>query len=559
MAVRVRVFPVLVYSLFLVSLIAINLQAQPATGASSAAQSDDPLQRPRPRQRGNAKAEKAYKRWLDEDVSDIILPEERDAFRKLTNDAERDSFIETFWDHRNPHPESTVNEYKEEHYRRIAFANERFSAGVPGSRTDRGRIYIIHGPPDSIESHPSGGPYVRSAEEGGGQTITSPFEIWHYRNLDGIGQNVDVEFVDTCGCGEYHMTIDRGEKDISNIVPGMGPTLLESLGITKQADRRRGGVETLAQSPFGNNSSKEFERIELQAKVFAPPAIQGRSIRSSVTSTMRSNLLPFDVRVDFVKGDSNTVMTPVTIQVANRDLTYVVKDGVQRAALNLSGSVTTVTGRVAATFEEPLHLDVPADLLEKFASNVSLFQEPLKLRPGLYRLDLMLKDMNGVKVGIFAHSIQVPNFNEEDRLSTSTLILADLVDPVPPREIGSGSFVLGTDRVRPRVAPANGEPATFASGQRINLWMQVYNLAVDNMTLKPSATVEYKVTNVATGQSVFELAQKTEQMGNVGKQLTLRQRLPAERLEPGTYLLSVRVVDAIGKQEIAPEAKFSIR
>src|SRR5215468_8927683 len=184
MALRVRVFRVLVPALFLVSLIAINLQAQPAKAASSSAQSDDPLQRPRPNKRGTSKAEKAYKRWVDEDVKDIILPEEREAFRKLTNDAERDSFIETFWDYRNPHPESSVNEYKEEHYRRIAFANERFAAGIPGSKTDRGRIYIIHGPPDSIESHPAGGPYVRSAEEGGGQTITFPFEIWHYRNLD---------------------------------------------------------------------------------------------------------------------------------------------------------------------------------------------------------------------------------------------------------------------------------------------------------------------------------------------------------------------------------------
>src|SRR5262249_11793136 len=144
MAQRVRVFRVLVYAFFLITLIAINLQAQPANAASSA-QNDDPLQRPRPDRRGNSKAEKAYKQWLNEDVRDIILPEERDAFRKLTNDAERDAFIERFWDVRNPHPESSVNEYKEEHYRRIAFANERFSAGVAGSKTDRGRIYIIHG------------------------------------------------------------------------------------------------------------------------------------------------------------------------------------------------------------------------------------------------------------------------------------------------------------------------------------------------------------------------------------------------------------------------------
>jgi GWxTD domain-containing protein len=92
-------------------------------------------------------------------------------------------FIEQFWLRRNPNPDSPENEFKDEHYARIAYANEHFAAGKPGWMTDRGHIYIAYGKPDSIDSHPSGGSYERPMEEGGGKTSTFPFEVWHYRYL----------------------------------------------------------------------------------------------------------------------------------------------------------------------------------------------------------------------------------------------------------------------------------------------------------------------------------------------------------------------------------------
>jgi GWxTD domain-containing protein len=537
------------------------LDAQSSGAPPSATTPEDPLQRPRPaKKRDSRKTDMAEKRWLDEEVPYIITPDERDAFRKLTNDAERDNFIEQFWRRRDPTPETEENEYKEEYYRRIAFANERFAAGIPGWKTDRGRIYIIHGAPDSIEAHPGGGPYLRTAEEGGGQTITFPFEVWHYRNIDGIGQNIEVEFVDTCGCGAYHMTLDRGEKDIGLHVPGIGPTDLESMGRSTKADRSRGGIEQLGPSLFGSNlQSKEFDRMREFALLNAPPPIKYGDMRTEVKSRIRYNLLPFDVRVDFIKADANTVLTPITIQVPNRELTFVAKDGLQHASLNLSGTVTNLTRQVISTFEEPLRMDIPADQVEKFAANVSLYQEPLSLRPGHYRLDVMLKDVNGDKLGIFSHSIEVPDFSNEDKLAASTLILADLMDPVPPREVGVGSFALGTNKVRPRVAPANGDPVTFARGQKVNLWMQVYNLSLDKTTQKPSATIEYHVVNVTTGEPVFELVQTTSQIGNVGNQLTLEQRVPPDKLEPGVFQVTIKVNDLIAQQSIAPATKFVVK
>ncbi len=195
-------------------------QAQDKDAKGSEGTQTDPLKRPIPekQRKANAKAlkielSKTYRKWLDEDVRWIITDQEKSAFMQLSNDEERDQFIEAFWQRRDPTPDTEENEFKEEHYRRIAYANEHFPAGIPGWKTDRGRIYIVFGPADEIESHPSGGSYERPMEEGGGETSTFPFETWRYRYLEGIGQEVIIEFVDTCMCGDYHMTMDRSEKD----------------------------------------------------------------------------------------------------------------------------------------------------------------------------------------------------------------------------------------------------------------------------------------------------------------------------------------------------------
>src|SRR5947207_1103601 len=109
---------------------------------------------------------KALKKWLDEDVAYIITDEEKAAFKALKTDEEREQFIEQFWLRRDPTPDTIENEFKEDHYSRIAYANERYQSGKPGWKTDRGRIYILYGKPTEIESHPSGGTIDRPIEEG---------------------------------------------------------------------------------------------------------------------------------------------------------------------------------------------------------------------------------------------------------------------------------------------------------------------------------------------------------------------------------------------------------
>jgi GWxTD domain-containing protein len=547
-----------------------NSSADASNSPSPAQSSDqtDPLKRqPTEKQKKqqkrnlNVELSKTYKKWLNEDVVWIITDEERAAFKQLTNDEERDNFIEAFWQRRDPTPDTEENEYKEEHYRRIAYANEHFAAGVPGWKTDRGRIYIMYGPPDEIDSHPSGGTYERPIEEGGGETSTFPFEDWRYRYLEGVGQEVIIEFVDTCMCGDYHMTIDRSEKDALKYTPNAGLTLYEQMGLSNKADRfSGGGLEQLGAGPdSASQSSKEFDRLEQYAKLMAPPPVKFKDLEEIVNTKIVTNLMPFDVRTDFVKVTDDTVLVPVTIQMKYRDITFANKDGVQRGTVNIFGRVSTLTGKIVQTFEDTAQVDVPAELLPKAADNSSVYWKALPLRPGRYKIEVAVKDVNGDRKGLWSRGVMVPEYSD-DKLSTSSLIVADLMEPVPTKDVSTGSFVIGLNKVRPRVAPANGQPALFKRGrdQKVNFWMQVYNLGVDEKTHKPSATFEYDIYNVATNKPVVQRTESTDTMGNVGEQVTLQKSIASANLQPGVYKIEIKVNDNISKQTVDPSATFAV-
>src|SRR5580765_6396547 len=238
----------------------------------------DPSEKPR-----NVKPEvkKAYKDWLDKDVAYIITDEERKAFKKLATDDERERFIEEFWRRRDPDPDTDENEYREEYYERIAYANEHFASGIPGWRTDRGRIYITWGKPDEVESHPSGGTYDRESYEGGGSTTTYPFERWFYRYLAGVGSGVEIEFVDPTGSGEYRIARNPDEKDAMLNIPGAGLTLSEELGLSDKANRVS-GVGAVGNQNYTREQDSPFARLQLMADLARPPAVKFNDLASAV-------------------------------------------------------------------------------------------------------------------------------------------------------------------------------------------------------------------------------------------------------------------------------------
>ncbi len=542
-------------------------QAQPATGQGQD-QEPDPLKRQRSDKQRIAdrnalklELKGAYRTWLNQDVVWIITDDEARTFRSLSNDEERDAFIEQFWLRRNPNPDSPENEFREEHYRRIAYANEHFAAGKPGWKTDRGHIYISFGKPDSIDSHPSGGSYQRPMDEGGGETSTFPFEVWHYRYLEGIGDNIDLEFVDTCQCGDYHFTIDRGEKDALMHVPGAGQTQWEEMGMAKKADRFKGGMENLGTGPLSSSqASKEFDRIELASKIFAPPPIKFIDLENFISEhkIMQGPVFPFDVRTDFVKVTDSTVLVPVTLQLKNRDITFVTKDGVSKGLVNILIKVTTLTHKTVQSQEDTVSVEQPAELLQKAQERRSVYWKALPLLPGLYRLDIAIKDVNNPDhVGIYGSSLEVPTFHDE-KLATSSLILGDEMNLVSSRDIGEGSCVIGNTHICPRVTSNRATPASFKRSQDLNFWMQVYNLGIDDATKSNQATVTYQIMDTVSNTVVFEKQLDSKDLGAHSDQLTVEKTLPMAGLQPGKYKVTIKINDTISKQEIAQSAPFVV-
>jgi GWxTD domain-containing protein len=544
-------------------------QAAPAAGQD---QETDPLKR-QMTDKERYKAQKdlrqelkgPYKTWLNEEVPYIISDEERRAFMSLSNDEEREAFIENFWLRRNPNPDSPENEFREEHYRRIQYANDHYAAGKPGWKTDRGRIYIMWGPADSIDSHPSGGMYERPMDEGGGETSTFPFETWHYRYLEGIGENVDIEFVDTCQCGDYHFTIDRSEKDALKMVPGAGLTQYEEMSHKGKEDRfKGGGLEQLGNGPMGaGEQGKEFDRIELASKLFAPPPIKFSDLDAALNAFSSSHKLlagppfPFDVRTDFVKVTDSMDLVPITIQIRNRDITFVTKDGVSKGVVNILGKVTTIMHKTVQTFEDTVEIEEPSELLEKSLDHRSLYWKALPLQPGLYRLDIAIKDVNNPDhIGIYGRGIDVPIY-QDDKLGASSLILADQMNTVSSRQIGSGNFIISNTYIRPRVTSNQAAPVIFKRNQDLNFWMQFYNLGIDEATKSNSATVTYQITNAA-GTVILEKQLESKDLGPHSDQLTVEKTLSMAGLEPGKYKVTVKIDDAISKQGIAQSAPFVV-
>ncbi len=502
------------------------------------------------------------KKWLDEDVAWIITDEERQAFKHLANEEEREQFIEQFWLRRNPNPDSPENEFREQHYLRIAYANEHFAAGKPGWRTDRGHIYIAFGKPDNIDSHPSGGNYDRPMEEGGGNTSTFPFEVWHYRYLQGVGDNIDIEFVDSCMCGDFHATIDRSEKDALKHTPGAGQTLYESMGRSTKADRfSGGGLEQLGNGPMASSQqSKQFDRLDTFAKIFAPPPVKFADLDqflSAKSTILKGPPFLFDVRTDYVKLTNDTVMVPLTLQIRNRDMTFSNKDGYATATVNILGRVSNLNHRAVQTFEETVKVETSSDLLSRKQNEMSVYWKALPLRPGLYKVEIAIKDVNNPEhLGIWKRSVNVPKY-DDDRLSASSLILADVMERVPSKDVSLGNFVIGNTKIRPRVPPTVSTPVTFHRGQNLNFWMQVYNLGIGE-NKQNNATIEYQVLDMATNKQILDTMESASKLNPNADQLTLEKSMPLASLEPGKYQVTIKVNDGNSKQEIAQSVPFVV-
>ncbi len=498
--------------------------------------------------------ETPYRNWLNVDVTYIITDEERQAFKRFTTDEERQQFIEQFWLRRDPTPDTEENEFKEEHYRRIAYANERYASGIPGWKTDRGRIYITFGPPDEIESHPSGGSYQRPIEEGGGTTSTFPFETWRYRYIDGIGNDIMIEFVDPTMTGEYRMTMDPSEKDALLYVPNAGLTLYEEMGMASKTDRfsRTDGTRLGTGNMPLPSRMNQFERLQQFANLQKPPAVKFKDLEAQISSTVRFNTLPMQVKAHFIPVTNASVLSAVTLQFDRKDLQFSQKDTISRATVNIYARITSMARRVVNVFEDVVIVEAPTEMLPQLVKGSSIYQKTVPLPPGKYRLNIVAKDITGGNMNNYEMALEVPRFDEE-KLGMSSLILADVLEKVPTKSIGTGQFVIGSNRVRPRMNE------TFSPDEKLGIYMQLYNFQGDEKTQKANGTVSYEIVKNGSNERVFEYSEEAATLPGSSTQLIVEKLLPLKLMQPGLYTLNVKAQDKNRNQTVTNTASFTIK
>jgi GWxTD domain-containing protein len=499
-----------------------------------------------------------YKKWLDEDVSPIITNEERSVFKSLNNDEERKNFIKIFWDQRNPDPGSSYNSFKEEHYRRIAYANKHFASGVPGWKTDRGMIYIKFGKPDDIESHPMGGPYTRPFYEGGGDTDTYPFEKWTYRHIDGVGDGIEIEFVDQSMSGEYRISQGPDDKDALRHVPGAGLKLAELMGMANKANRAyiTPGISNDPTSPQNlglRAQDQPFARMAQDIALQRPPEFKFKDPRPKVSAMVYYDSLAYDLKTYFLKLTPKMVLVPVTIEINNSELQFKREQDINRAKINVYGKVTIVSGSVAAEWEDALNKDFNDVFFQIGKDKPSEYQHIVAVAPGQrYKLDLVLQDVNSKKMGTKKVSLDIPKY-VDNALQSSTIILAGNITPAPMNSSGLDQYVIGDMRIVPLVKHE------YTKDQYLVHYMQIYNAQVDQASLRPSLDVEFLLKiNGKLVEEIKSTAVNSEQYF-YGQRVVLVGKIPLKNLAPGKYTLEISVRDNIANRSLSTSTEFMVK
>ncbi len=526
--------------LILILVVATVVSVGTRVLAQKTSPADDAQNKPR---KIRTEPDRAFTDWI-RDVEPILSADEAQAWKKLRTNEERERFIEEFWHRRDPDPETNENEYREAYYERIAYVNEHFSSGIPGYKTDRGRVYLKYGKPNEVESHPAGGAYERQLSEGGGSTSTYPFERWFYRNIPGRS-GANIEFVDPTGTGEYRLARNPFEKDALLMVPGAAPT---TAGIS-QADlvTAANGVG----NPFSlSEQDSPFNWIELRRDIESPlPAPKYDPFGEGITNTpkIEDNPLGFETSFGFFKLDDNRVIATITVQTENRELSFHDSGGVQVASMNITGRILNLAGRRIGFFEDAVSTTATPQELLQTKQRKSAYQKTVVLVPGHYKADLMVRDTQTGATGLRHVGFTVPKFGSE--LAVSSLILCSVLQQVTDETQGR-QFVIGDQKVIPNIS------GVFHRGSPIGLYLQIYNAGTDQTTLRPALDVEYAL--MKDGKELEKQVEDWRTVKTNGESLTVSRIIDSHVLTAGAYAVEVRLRDRVTGQALTQKEKFTV-
>jgi hypothetical protein len=301
-----------------------------------------------------------------------------------------------------------------------------------------------------------------------------------------------------------------------------------------------------------SSNQNQFRRLEQYVNLQKPPEVKFKDLQSVVKSRISYNLLPMKVRVDYFPITEASVLTNVTVQFANKDLEFSAKQGVQRATLNIYGRITTMTRRLVNVFEDTAVVDSPPEFMAEYAKQRSIYQKTIPLVPGTYRLNVVVKDLVAGTISDDEMAITVPRI-DPDKLTSSSVVLADLIEAVPMKSIGAGAFVIGSSKVRPRV------DGIFKRDEKMGIYFQCYNFGEDQTTHKPSGVVEYEVVKNGSNAKIFDYSEDLTQIPNASaSEVIVQKLLPLKTLEPGQYTIRMKVTDKVRNQVLTNTAQFTV-
>jgi len=483
-----------------------------------------------------------WRQWMENEVAYIITDEEKALFDKLSTDEERDRFVEDFWRRRDPEPRTAENEYKIEYYRRIAYANDRYASGIPGWKSDRGRVYITLGPPDSIETHPAGSYYEGGLTSHGGSTLTYPLQVWTYRRIPWIGDDVRIEFVDKSSSGAFKLL--SGPLDRADTLNAMTTLMSEEMSTRYDAS-------DLVYLPIGTSRPQDqlFERFEQYAALQHAPKIRFDDLKQRVTAHAYTQSFPLAVQGYPLWMVPERAVVPLSVEVENRHLRYEQKGGNYQARLNVYILIEALDGRIVAEFDDDTVSAYTTDTFDTRLTEKTVYQRFVLLPAGRYKLSLAVKDTVSGQVTVREQSLHIPALPAGE-LALSGLILARTVLPATAKDDPANPFLIGAFKVIPNVS------STYRADERLAVYGQIYRPALAGDSQRPQLSVRFEIRQgEAVRLTVEDPAGRSIKLDGPDRYVFMRG-LPLAELAPGRYELRVTVDDAVGGGTASTTSRF---
>jgi GWxTD domain-containing protein len=422
-----------------------------------------------------------YKKWLEQEVVYIITPTEREIFLKLKTDRERDLFIEAFWKHRDPIPETEENEFKIEHYKRIEYANKYFGreAAKPGWMTDRGRMYIILGPPNDIQ-HIDGKSEIYNCE------------IWFYQGKQemGLPPGFNLLFYQEKGTGEmrlYSPTSD-GPQALLTSYWGDPADYTTAYSNLREVDPNLANI-SLSLIPGEENvslgrPSLSSDLLLRQIEQTPQKMVADRYARKFFEY---KDIIDVDYSVNYIDSDSlvRVLKDPSGLYFIHYDiepsrLSVNQYDNQYATNFKVNGLLSTIDGKMVYQFEKTFPVKLTSAQFKERQNLPLAIYDVVPCVPGEYKLSVLVKNEASKEFTSLEQTIRIP---EKVQIEMTTPILAYRVSPSESTEGKIKAFLLGSQQLYLQAS------RVFTSRDQLVVALQIFGLTPE---LKNKASLRYQ-------------------------------------------------------------------